>query len=93
MKAPELDALKAYLRAVGTSPDDARAIMGAATGASRAPTDKLLKTREAAAMLEAHPKTVLRYARRGLLNAVRRTPRCIRWRESEVLRLVNGGAP
>ena len=92
MKTPELESLKAYLRAVGATPDEARAILGAATGASKPPADKLLKTRDAAAILEAHPKTVLRYARRGLLNPVRRTPRCIRWRESEVLALANGGA-
>ena len=91
MKATQLESLKSYLRAMEATPDDARAIMGAATGATKTPTDKLLRTRDTAAILECHPKTVLRYARRGLLHPVRRTPRCIRWRESEVLRLATGG--
>lgn len=92
MKAPELDALKSLLRAVGATPDEARAIMGAATKADKAPADKLIPTREAAAILECHPKTVFRYRRRGMLNAVRRSARCIRWRESEVRRLAFGEA-
>ena len=91
MKAPELEALKSLLRAVEASPDEARAIMGAATGAEKQPADKLLLTREAAALLECHPKTVFRYRRRGLLNPVRRSSRCIRWRESEVRKLAFGG--
>ena len=92
MKAPQLETLKTVLQAVGANPDEAREIMRAATGASKTPADKLLRTRDTAAILECHPKTVLRYARRGLLHPVRRTPRCIRWRESEVIRLANGGA-
>lgn len=91
MKTPELESLKSYLRAVGASPDDARAIMGAATHADKTPADKLLLTREAAAILECHPKTVFRYRRRGLLNPVRRSSRCIRWRESEVRKLAYAG--
>lgn len=92
MQAPQLEALKSLLRAVGATSDEARAIMGAATGASAAPADKLILTREAAALLECHPKTVFRYRRRGLLNPVRRSSRCIRWRESEVRKLAFGGA-
>lgn len=87
MKAPEVESLKSYLKAVGTSPEDARAIMGAATKADKKLADKLLLTRAAAGVLECHPKTVFRYARRGLLHPVRRSARCVRWRESEVIRL------
>ena len=90
MKAPELEALKSNLRAWGASPDETRAIMGAATNASKAPIDKLILTREAAAILECHPKTVFRYRRRGLLHSVNRSARGIRWRESEVRRLAFG---
>jgi predicted DNA-binding transcriptional regulator AlpA len=91
MKATELEALKSLLQAVGTGPEETRAIMGAATNVNKAPTDKLVHTREAAAILECHPKTVFRYCHRGLLNPVRRSARCIRWRESEVRRLAFGG--
>ena len=91
MKTPEIESLKSYLRAVGANPEDARAILGAATKADKEPADRLLLTRDSAAILECHPKTVFRYARRGLLHPVRRSARCIRWRESEVRRLAFEG--
>jgi hypothetical protein len=92
MEATKLEGLKSYLRAVGATPDEARAIMGAATHADKRPTDKTITTTATAAILECHPKTVFRYARRGLLNPIRRSARCVRWRESEVQRLAFGGA-
>jgi hypothetical protein len=90
MKVKEIEALNCFLQAVGASPTESCAIMGAATAAEKAPLDKLILTREAAAILECHPKTVFRYRSRGLLNPIRRSARCIRWRESEVLRLAFG---
>ncbi|MEI7880319.1 MAG: helix-turn-helix domain-containing protein [bacterium] len=90
MKAKEVEALKSFLQAVGASPEEVRVIIRAADNKDKAPIDKLILTREAAAILECHPKTVFRYRRRGLLNPVRRSARCIRWRESEVRRLAFG---
>jgi hypothetical protein len=90
MKAKEVEALKCFLQAVGASSDESRAIIGAATNTDKAPVDKLILTREAAAILACHPKTVFRYRRRGLLHPVKRSARCIRWRESEVRRLAFG---
>ena len=55
------------------------------------PKEKLIQTKEAAAILEACGKTVFRYEQRGLLHAIRRSKRCIRWRKSEVERLALTG--
>jgi hypothetical protein len=90
MKAQKVKALSSFLQAVGASPAETCTIMGAAINAGKAPIDKLILTREAAAILEYHPKTVFRYCHRGLLNPARRSARCIRWRESEVFSLALG---
>ncbi len=90
MKTKEIEALKSFLQAVGTSPDEVRAIVKAAGDTNKAPAEKLILTREAAAILACHPKTVFRYRQRGLLHSVNRSARCIRWRESEVRRLAFG---
>ena len=92
MKTKEVEALKCFLQAVGATPDEAREIIRAAGDKDKPVPDKLILTREAAAILECHPKTVFRYRRRGLLNPIRRSARCIRWRESEVRRLAFGEA-
>lgn len=55
--------------------------------------DRLLTTRSAAEVLQVHPKTVFEYEKRGLIKAIRRSSRHIRWRASEVERLaMTGGA-
>lgn len=92
MSTKELEALKSFLQAVGTPPDEVRTIIRAAGDSEKPAPDKLILTREAAAILGCHPKTVFRYRRRGLLNPVRRSARCIRWRDSEVRRLAFGEA-
>jgi hypothetical protein len=51
----------------------------------------LLKTREAAAVLGHHPKHVLHLGRSGVLHPVRRSKRCLRWKESEVRRFAIEG--
>ena len=51
---------------------------------------KMLTTREAAAVLECCPKTVLRYAKRGALIPARRSARCLRWRQDQVHALATG---
>ena len=49
------------------------------------------KTRQAAAALDIHPKSIWRYANRGLLNPVKRSARSTRWRKSEVMKLAAEG--
>ena len=48
--------------------------------------ENLLTTRDAAALVPIHPKTLLALGRRGILNPIRRSKRSIRWREDEVRR-------
>ena len=92
MNSDQLAALKSFLAALGTPPDYVRRIMAAAGGADAAKPSKLLPTRAAAAMIECHPKSLFRYARRGLLHPVKRSARCIRWRADEIERFAAGGA-
>ena len=92
MNADQLAALKSFLAALGTSPDATRRVLAAAAGADPTRPSKLVNTREAAVLIECHPKSLFRYARRGLLHPVRRSARCIRWRADEVERFAAGGA-
>lgn len=90
MNAPQLSAIRSLLAALQIEPDrQARIIAACRDGATAA--DTLIKTREAAAILGIHAKTLFRYRRRGMLHSVHRSPRCIRWRKSEVETLANGG--
>ena len=91
MRAALLNALKGICTAVGTEPDTTARILAAAKGPAPI-KEKLLRTREAAALLDCHAKSVHRYAARGLLHPIRRSPRAIRWRRSEVERLALEGA-
>ncbi len=81
------EALKSICAATGTPPEVTRAIMRAAKGEPTTP-DKAITTKAAAEALECCPRTVHRLAARGLLHPIRRSRRCIRWRRSEVERLV-----
>lgn len=91
MTTPLIEALQSVCVASGAGPDVTRAVLRAARG-DKLPADATLKTREAARILECHPKSVLRYARRGLLHPIRRSPRALRWRKSEIEALAFKGA-
>jgi excisionase family DNA binding protein len=54
--------------------------------------DRLLTPAEVAAMFRVDPKTVTRWARDGRLASIRTLGGHRRYRESEVLGLLNGGA-
>ena len=90
MNTEQLTALKSFLAALATPPDIVVRILAAAKPQTDKP-DALLTTRAAAALLGVHPKTVFRYRTRGLLHSVPRSPRCIRWRQSEIAALAAGG--
>lgn len=90
MKTPLLSALESLLRATNCEPERTARILAAARGTPAETAERYLRTREVAAALECHPRSVFRYAARGLLHPVRRSARAIRWRESEVARLAGG---
>ena len=86
------NAIELALQAGRATPEERRRILDAVQtdGPVR---DRLLTTRSAADGLQCHPKTVFEYEKRGLLHAIRRSCRHIRWKASEVERLaMTGGA-
>ena len=87
----ELESMvKMALRAGGASPEQSRRTLSAL--ASEAPkNERLIKTREVSKIWECHPKSVLRYAARGLIDPVRRSKRCLRWKLSDVERIAQEG--
>ena len=90
MKPEHLALVKNLLHTLGTPPEIvARMLFAAKDSAPGA--DSLIPTRTAAGLLGVHPKTVFRYRARGLLHPIKRSPRCIRWRRSEVETLAYGG--
>lgn len=92
MNLEQFAALKTFLRAIAIPPEIESRILNA--GKESAPVaDILIKTREAAEALGCHRQTLFRYRQRGLLHSVQRSPRCIRWRKSEVVALAEGRTP
>jgi len=78
------------IEAVLTAPPERReAILRAARGADRARPGTV---RQAAEILQAHPRTVQRYASAGLLHAIRISPRRVRFDLNEVEALATRGA-
>ena len=80
------------LDAVLAAPPECRdAILKAASGT---PTKARPGTvRQAAEILDCHPRTVKRYATAGMLQAIRITPRRVRYDLNEVENLAEHGAP
>jgi predicted DNA-binding transcriptional regulator AlpA len=77
------------LEAVLAAPSDRReAILAAARGTDRPRPGSV---RQAAEVLGVHPRTIERYARRGLLNPIRISPRRVRWDLVEVEALATRG--
>ena len=85
-------AVQSVARAAGADSETIARLASAAKGGAPDNGEKYMRTREVAAALECHPRSVFRYAARGLLHPVRRSARAIRWRKSEVERLAGGVA-
>lgn len=85
------NAIELALQAGRATPEERRRILDAAESESTA-RERLLTTRSAADVLQVHPKTVFEYEKRGLIHAIRRSTRHIRWKASEVERLAMTGA-
>ena len=85
------DAIELALKAGRASPDEARRIRSLLDNPGAEKPERLLKTRDVARVWECHPKSVLRYAERGLIKPVRWSKRCLRWRSSDVERIALQG--
>lgn len=81
---------QAIISAVLTAPPDRLdRIFRACT--TRPDRRRLGTVRQAAAILDCHPRTVQRYARRGMLNPIRITCRRVRFDLAQVERLATEG--
>ena len=72
---------------LSATPAQLAAVDAVLAGHAAAGPDRLLTTRQACAVLACHRATLFRYARDGRITPVRRSARCLRWRESEVKQL------
>lgn len=52
---------------------------------------KMINAKQAASIANCHAKTIFRAAARGDLTAVRRSSRCVRFCEEDILRWATGG--
>ena len=85
------NAIELALQAARATPDERQRILDAARGGT-ARQEKYLSTKQAAAILDCCGRSLFRFEERGLIRAVRRSKRSLRWRESEILRLRDQGA-
>ena len=90
MKIPLSVAIEAVCRLANLEPERTARILAAAEGEKKPAVEKLLNTKQAAAVLGCHPKTLLRYGIEGRLHPIRRSCRLIRWRQSEVEKMLMG---
>lgn len=90
MKTPLTIALEAVYRLANLEPERTARILAAAEGEKKPVVEKLLTTKQVAEILGCCVASVLRYAKRGRLHPVRRSKRLIRWRQSEVDRMLMG---
>lgn len=90
MKTPLAVAIEAVCRLANLEPERTARILAAAEGEKKLINDKLLTTKQAAAILGCHPKTLLGYGLSGRLHPVRRSSRLIRWRQSEIEKMLMG---
>ena len=91
MKAETLTTLRAILAADTDTPtEQADRILQACRQGN--PRRRLGSKHEAAAILDIHPESVKRYARRGLLHPIKITARRVRYDLDEASRLANYGA-
>ena len=90
MKTPLITALEAMLPAFNVESERMQRILAAAKDSAAETAEEYWRTRQAAAALDVHPKSIWRYARRGQLHPIKRSARSTRWKKSEVMRLAAG---
>ena len=86
----QVEALAATMTALSLPGDIRARVLRVINGTSES-SERLLTTRQAAAVLEHRPMTLVKFGRMGVLHPVRRSKRCLRWRESEVRRFAAEG--
>ncbi len=91
MKSPLLIALEGLLSATNVEPERMQRILAAAKDSATETAEEYWRTRQAAAALDVHPKSLWRIARRGQLHPIKRSARAVRWRKSEVMKLAAEG--
>lgn len=90
MTTPQLNSLKAFLRALEIPAErEARILEAARTDGAPKP-ETWISTRRAGELLGVCRASVFRYRARGRLHSKKRSPRCIRWPLSEVMALAEG---
>lgn len=92
MKRETLTTVEAVITADTTTKHEHRERILAACRAETPARREMVTVREAAEILDVHPRTVQRYEREGLLHATRITKRRVRYAKDEVLRLATEGA-
>ncbi len=90
MKTPLTIAIEAVCRLANLEPERTARILAAAEGEKKPLHDKLLTTKQAAERLGCCTESIFRYAKRGHLHPVRRSKRLIRWRQSEIEKMLMG---
>ena len=90
MKTPLTVALEAVCRLANLEPERTARILAAAEGEKKPMVEKLLTTKQAADIMGCCVASVFRYAKRGQLHPVRRSKRLIRWRQSEIDKMLMG---
>ena len=91
MKTPLIVALEGLLSATNVEPERAQRILAAAKDSAAETAEEYWRTRQAAAALDVHPKSLWRIARRGQLHPIKRSARAVRWRKSQVMKLAAEG--
>ncbi len=93
MKPETLTTLKAILEADNTITPEHRGRILSTCRTDHKARRRLGTVKQAAALFTppVHPRTVQRYARRGLLQPIRITARQVRWDLEEVERFATGG--
>ena len=90
MKTPLTIALEAVCRLANLEPERTARILAAATHEEVKGPEKYLTSKQAAAVMGCCVKSVFRYADRGKLHPIKRSARLIRWRQSEIDKMLMG---
>lgn len=93
MNSLSFDALRTMLRADPLTPDQWQALNRLSPDGTPRATDRLLALPVVAGRLGMSERHAKRLARDGVLPAVRLGRRCVRYRESDVARLIVDGLP
>ena len=90
MKTPLTIALESVCRLANLEPERTARILAAATYEEVKGPEKYLTSKQAADIMGCCVASVFRYAKRGKLHPVRRSQRLIRWRQSEIDKMLMG---